>query len=657
MKQRKRQILEFLRSNSSHMTAGQLAELLQCSERTVRNEITELRRLLAAGDCGRLEAKGNQGYRLIATPDQWARLLRQEEEVCQLDTFSQQLEGPCLVLERVLKNDTVKISYLEEELFTNYKNIAKYVDQAEQWLEEHQITLQRKRGQGISVQGSRHQIRLALWSLYHQLTHTFQPDEAADSLQQFWPGISFQGIQHTVSQLEKQYGFRFSYGSYERFCFLLAAMLADSRRKHAYAQPFLGPPQNTWEHDAAVETLAMIRDSYHADLAEEEIFYLWFCLASSEIMDFSRPQTQQRNLEEKQKMLGLVRVLVRMIGGILQRNFSDDKVLENGLLNYLSALGTALRYGDRTSEQGNLLQPCTEYAEISVACWSASHLLEDILKTPITEREVNTIASHFAGAVERKSSDGLVYVVCSYGVGVSRFLCEQLKRAFPHLQILGELTPRDVELLQSAPRQYDLLITTVDLPGMLAESTVRIGNRLQNSDIARINKKLAKLHSPSRCKAPVPDRLSTYSLFDSDLVLRFEQPVEKEELLHHLCQLLYQRGFVSSEFEASVLGREHNSSTSLSSRVAIPHGLPEYVQVSKIVVALLDTPVKWNTFDQVDTVFLLALNLKSNVQVKDSTIAFYRALISLVDEPDQLSCLRLEGSNEKIAKALNQMIQ
>ena len=60
MKQRKRQILEFLHDNPGHITAGQLAELLKCSERTIRNEIAELRQLLVAGEYGRLEAKGNQ---------------------------------------------------------------------------------------------------------------------------------------------------------------------------------------------------------------------------------------------------------------------------------------------------------------------------------------------------------------------------------------------------------------------------------------------------------------------------------------------------------------------------------------------------------------------------------------------------------------------
>ena len=58
-------------------------------------------------------------------------------------------------------------------------------------------------------------------------------------------------------------------------------------------------------------------------------------------MDLRTPEAQARELAEKQRPLALVRGLIRMIGGILQRNFSDDETLEYGLLHYLSALQMA----------------------------------------------------------------------------------------------------------------------------------------------------------------------------------------------------------------------------------------------------------------------------------------------------------------------------
>ena len=433
MKKRQRRMLEILHSSCQYITAGQLAEQLGCSARTVRSDIGELRSLLEGGGYGCLEAKGKQGYCLHLEPDGWERLVRDCETDRSAALLAQQLEGKYLVLDRVLRADTVRISALEQEMFTTYKNVSRCVDQAESWLYGRGVTLLRRRGQGISAEGSRHRIRLAQWALYYEIAPLLRRTGGEEPLQSFWHEINLYGVRQTVEKLEKKWAFRFSYDGYERFSFLLCAMLADSRRKYQYVYPLGRPDTAGWEYQAAGDALAWMRDWYHAALPESEADFLWAALASSEIMDLRTPEAQARELAEKQRPLALVRGLIRMIGGILQRNFSDDETLEYGLLHYLSALQMALSIGDRTGERGRMFQDRADYADVTVACWSAGHLLEDYLGAAVTEWEVAVIASHFAGAVERRNVGGVVYVVCSYGVGVSRFLCEQLKRAFPQV--------------------------------------------------------------------------------------------------------------------------------------------------------------------------------------------------------------------------------
>lgn len=653
MKKRQRQILGILHQASGYVTAEQLALELNCSKRTIRSDVGALRDLLAEEGDGRLKAKGNLGYRLEIAQEEWERLLLVWENLDRRSVLDAQLGGWYLVLERVLKAGTVTVAELERELFTNYKNVKKYMDRAEEWLNNHDVALLRRRGQGATVQGGRHQVRLALWALYREMTAVPWEGHRDERLQNFWHNIDLDGIRQTVKRLEQNYQFRLSYDSYERFCFLLAAVLADSRKKLRYRFPGNAAQACTWEREAGRDALELIRGYYHAAIPTEEESYLWFVLASSEIMDFLTREARERNAEEKRSTLALVRTLVGMIGDILQRSFADDEILENGLLNYLSALSVSLRWGDHTREAGSALPVKADYADVSVACWSASHLLEDFLGAAVTEWEVNMIAVHFAGAVERKNVGGLVYVVCSYGVGVSRFLCEQLKRAFPHIQVLGELTPRDLKQLRTAPQPYDLLITTVDLPDMPEEITVRIGNYLHSQDVEAINRKLARLRSLGRCSAQPELPGGSYPLFEAPLILRPRGVQDKAALLHQLCCLLLESGCVTEQFEASVLEREYNSSTILSPQVAIPHGLPEYVRISRAAVALLDTPVKWNGLEQVDTVFLLAFNFKSEANVQRSVVGFYKGLIAMLNEPERLAELRTLPEPQAVADVLN----
>ena len=128
MKKRQRRMLEILHSSCQYITAGQLAEQLGCSARTVRSDIGELRSLLEGGGYGCLEAKGKQGYCLHLEPDGWERLVRDCETDRSAALLAQQLEGKYLVLDRVLRADTVRISALEQEMFTTYKNVSRCVD-------------------------------------------------------------------------------------------------------------------------------------------------------------------------------------------------------------------------------------------------------------------------------------------------------------------------------------------------------------------------------------------------------------------------------------------------------------------------------------------------------------------------------------------------
>ena len=217
------------------------------------------------------------------------------------------------------------------------------------------------------------------------------------------------------------------------------------------------------------------------------------------------------------------------------------------------------------------------------------------------------------------------------------------------MQVLGELTPRDLIRLHIPAGSYDLLATTVELPGFPEESVVRIGNSLQRRDIENISKILMKKNGLALQKG--------YPLFEEELLLLPSGKQEKQALIHELCMLLKMKGYVREGFEENVLVREKSSNTFLLGGIAIPHSLPEYVRSSRIAAALLDTPLTWNTDERVQAVFLLALNFKSAGGVKESVILFYRNLIDMVDEPRWIEGLRALKVKKLIVDKLNELIR
>lgn len=645
MKERQLQLLRLLYEEAGYITARELAGELGCSERTVRGDISELKEFLEIGFYGSIQAKGNRGYHLETEPDGWTRFLREHEREQKGDAVC--LEGYYAVLEQLFLHDTVKTAALEQKCFANYKNVSQYVNETEEWLDRQGLLLQRRRGKGLSVEGEGYKLRLAFLAFYCEVRRFCRlPSEKL--MQSLLPGIRLEGIRQATERIEETYNFRFSYDGYERFSFLLFLMIFDYRKKRVCHFPEKMGRAGSWEWEAADMALQDMRKWYQVSFPEEERVYICYAIASSEIMDFRTDTALRRNAEEKKELLLLVRMLIRMVGAILQRDLTGDKVLENGLLHYLGALTAALCFGSDTCVYGSAMQP-DFHKDITVACQSANHLLEEYLGIHVTEYEIAVLASHFAGAVERNNIDGSVYIICNCGVGVSRFLCEQMKRAFPNVQVLGELTPRDLIRLHIPAGSYDLLVTTVELAGFPEESVVRIGNSLQRRDIENISKMLMKKNGLALQKG--------YPLFEEELLLLPSGKQEKQTLIHELCMLLKIKGYVREGFEENVLVREKSSNTFLLGGIAIPHSLPEYVRSSRIAAALLDTPLAWNTDERVQAVFLLALNFKSARGVKESVILFYRNLIDMVDEPRWIEGLRALKVKKLIVDKLNELIR
>jgi len=108
---------------------------------------------------------------------------------------------------------------------------------------------------------------------------------------------------------------------------------------------------------------------------------------------------------------------------------------------------------------------------------------------------------------------------------------------------------------------------------------------------------------------------------------------------------LEEKGDVTRNYLESVFDRERATTTSIGRGIAIPHGNMAEVNESRIVVAILDKPVKWHE-DMVDTIFLLAIKMTSKFEIK-RTKQFYKDFLLLTENDDNMEAMkRLESSLE-----------
>ena len=107
----------------------------------------------------------------------------------------------------------------------------------------------------------------------------------------------------------------------------------------------------------------------------------------------------------------------------------------------------------------------------------------------------------------------------------------------------------------------------------------------------------------------------------------------KDEVIRHLAGLLHEAGYVDNleGYIKDVYLRESEGITGIGGHVAIPHGKSDYVDKVGIAVG--------RTHDMVDVVFLLAVKMTSQVEIK-RTKQFYKDFLQLTDNDENLEALK-----------------
>lgn len=646
---RQSRILKELYWTEDFISAEKLAERFGFSVKTIRNDIAYLKKWLQEQNLGRLISKNNAGFQLSVTEENWKRILKEIEGDENQKAGADKNSGYYAVVEALLKQDIVQINKLTSELYVSRNMMDAYIQKATEWFDRREIAIIKKRGAGISLQTTEHKYRLALWSYYAE--HVLKDTE--DSKSFLW-GFQNDGVEQTIKELEEKYGLLFSYNGYRKLLFLLSIMVIRIRKKHTYNDLHSLKKEGLY-YEMAQDCLKLLDRFYHIGMPENEMAYLQTAIASAELQEIENLQVYSQFAEENKELIYLIPECIQIVEKILNINLEADIWFQNSLIYYAVSLQYNLKYGisvqNRATDWARI-----NYPDIYVAASSVAHVLEPRFEKNLSENEISQITILIAAAMEQTRWGIKTCIVCDYNIGTSRLLQEQLKKEFPMIQVTALLTPRDKEKIRKC--QCDLILTTVPLNGLqLGRSVIPIRNMLGTEEKKQIAEYVKGYTGRNLAVPKKEPEKCAYPLIKETFIFHITKPISKKELIHQMCEKLYQNGMVSADYEETVLHREKVASTALSSRVTIPHGMPEYVLHPVVAVAVLDHPLKWNEVGQeVETIFLLAVNLEKKFGAKEQIIAFYTALVSLVDHPEEYEKFRELKTEKEIQSYLNKKI-
>ncbi len=648
MNTRQSEILKALYRADEYITLAEMAEQMQVSVKTVRNDIASIREYLSEQGVGEIETKPHAGIRLIMNEEEW-RSLGGGDDIKETEMFF-------FIIRHLLKSKSLTAQRLAQQYYIGRSQLERTLEKVAQWFDENKILFERKRGKGISIEYCEFNYRMALLSLYCEYVpffaelinapkakYAFLTEQEYTAMCAALGGFDPDRAALAISETEREFGLSVNYTSGVNMLFLTSLCILRSRNGYAVEMPktVSCPADGESETKFAKSLIKKLEEIYKMSFSEEETEFIAFAAGMSEIQEFES-EAERRRFEAMN--IGLCKLTVKavnLISEITGVDLREDKFFVRQLFIQLKVSIFRLKYGIVRKNQ-LLVQIKTKYPNMMAVAWFLGNVFEKELGLEINEHEVGFLALHIGGAIERQLSEVSACVVCDYGVGISQILKEKIVRAISGIKITSVLSGRDIQRINS--EQCDFVIAAAPLEGRrLNKEVITVGQLLDESDIRRLSDYIRRVRTKKKNK--VMGTAPNTGLFSSELVFPDCGCKDKKELLHMMCAKLEAQGYVTDGFEKSVTDREKSAPTDIGKGFAVPHGLGKYVNHSAVAFARLKEPIEWTqSGETADMVFLVAFDLDENEQVKEQIVSFYKSIVPFME--DDAECERLRGLSD-----------
>lgn len=640
MNERQKEILRILLSDSNQYVSTQhLADVIGCSEKTIRNDLKVIESDLLQHTNAYLEKKPGTGVTLHIHEGEREKLYQRLYSTTRL-IDSQEDRLMEMAYELLLGTSHVTLQSLANRYYMPKSVLKKELHQLEQWLEKYGLRLVLRKKLGLIIDGSERNKRAAAANLC-ELAGSFTN---RSFVKKQFPAHEVSVIENVLSEIEVPH--HMTWIDETRESLLVHTLIALKRIK--MNKP-IGPVSNkdgiqkTDEYAWMVGFVKRLEPYFALRFPEEEITLLTIHLLSAKLR-YSPSKEVGILFENEQSIHFIVQSLIDCMSRLTGIEFALDNELKEGLFLHSAAAFHRLIHGLPISNP-MVSEIKKAYPYMFDRVIAAVTELNSQLPYKIPEEEAAYLALHFQVSYERlkkvnaQHQHGLI--VCQLGIGMSQLIQTKLESHFRDLHIVGSVRKEEVDRYVQQQR-IDLIISTAPLTTS-GVPVIVISPLLPKSDLKKVERFLKYRYDQD----PKTDQLALFSFLQSGVIVLQLEKEHRYEVIEELASALNQFGYVEEQYIHSAIIREKTAATTIGSGMAIPHGDPRFIRQSSIAVATLKQPLDWGG-ESVQLVFLLAVKEK-----RGSTKQLFRELSWLSEHPDMVQKLVKETTREQWLKVLH----
>ena len=499
---RQQALLRFLAAMSGYVSVKDIANQFGYSQRTIRYDLDAVEVWLR-DQGGALDKRPNAGVRLEAG----AALRRRLEDtlaVGELEkVFSPEERMEAIYYRLLLGEGPVKAEDLAEGLGVSTPTVMRDIREMGQWMEDKQLTVASKKGEGYRLAGREQQLRGCLVQALAEglgsrraLTRYSLTSRAVERLPRkgqsvaalaarYLSRVDMDALSHLLDYARETLYHTMPENDYIRLLLYLAVLC---RRAGAGAMIPLddAPAGPGREGQLAALLTGRLGPRLQIKLGEGETANLARWLISCNVK--FPPRTDDKLAEQLSSIVDEMLEVLHSYPSYDMPDFYRDKLKMN-LLAHLRL--TIKKYQLQIPSPNPLLvQMKVNYPEIFTVVYRMADLFHRRTGIPLDEDEIGFIAIHIAANVEEcnRLRSKRALIVCNTGQGAARVLQSRIRNNIPRLEIRGTLSALDAENMD-ALSDVDFVISTVALP-QLEKPVFQVSPIISAAEIDRISRYL-----------------------------------------------------------------------------------------------------------------------------------------------------------------------
>ena len=560
-------IIKILLNSVEPVSSLALSQEIGCSTKTIQNEIKEVNKELK--NCEIVSIRGI-GYKIEGNLD--------DIDIKNSDLYD--YDRVEYIIKKIINisstdKDTIKLEDLADSMYVSLSTVKNDLKEVKKILNEYNLKISSKHKQGICIEASEEDIIKFIINYSNKVDNSLSIKDFLNN-----------NIIENLFSIKK---ILLDTLSYENM------ILTDNEFKNIvnYISIYLSR-NNTNQSDFIKEYIKKYKSKKEKPISEDEQL-----LIRKAIKEFCRDLNIATSI-----------------------NLSHDKVFEECLFNHISNLYKRADLGinqyEITAGEIKLKYPFPfELGKI------AKKTIEKNLNMEISEDEVENIALHIGGALERidKRDEKKVYktiIICTSGVGTSMLIKSKLENIFKgKLEIIKVIPSYLIDYINVL--DIDFVISTVEV-NLENVNVIKVSPMLTDKEIKLIEKYIETEN--------VYIDLDIQNLFSSELFFKDIKAETRSQVIDIMSKKLVEKGYIDDTMRQSYFERETIATTEIGNMVAIPHGAKGEVYENKVAIGILKEPISWEV-GKVRLVIMLALDKEKILDYEEVFSKIYKRVDSI----------------------------